>query len=178
MENFPIANFWIQNQEPSIRCRATQHAFLILYECLIASMLDINFLQKENIMNIYVGNLSKEVSEEDLRLAFEPFGTVESAAVIKDKFTGQSKGFGFVEMSSKEEGQSAIDELNGTELKGKPLTVNEARPRTENRGGRGGYGGNRGGQGGSRGGYSGGKGGQGGGNRGYGGGRGGQGRGR
>lgn len=91
-------------------------------------------------MNIYVGNLSNEVTEEDLRLAFEPFGKVESATIIKDKFSGQSKGFGFMEISSKAEGQSAIDGLNGTELKGKILNVNEARPRTESRGGKGGKG--------------------------------------
>ena len=128
-------------------------------------------------MNIYVGNLSYEVTEEDLKLAFEPFGKVESANLIKDKYSGQSKGFGFVEMASKDEGQSAIDGLNGTELKGKALNVNEAHPRTERRGGRGGYGGGRGGQGGNRGGYGGGSGGQGGGNRGgQGGGRGGRGR--
>jgi RNA recognition motif-containing protein len=136
-------------------------------------------------MNIYVGNLSTEVIEDDLRLAFEPFGQVESATIIKDRDSGQSKGFGFVEMSSKSEGQSAIDGLNGTELKGKTLNVNEARPRTESRGrsggysgGTGGYGGNRGGQGGSKGGYGGNRGGQGGSKGGYGGGRGGQGRGR
>jgi RNA recognition motif-containing protein len=64
-----------------------------------------NLLQKEIIMNIYVGNLSHEVTEEDLRLAFEPFGQVESATIIKDKHSGQSKGFGFVEMASKAEGQ-------------------------------------------------------------------------
>ena len=136
-------------------------------------------------MNIYVGNLSHEVTEEDLRLAFEPFGQVESAATIKDKHSGQSRGFGFVEMASKAEGQSAIDALNGTELKGRTLKVNEARPRTERRGSGGGYGrgrggrsGGRGGQGGGRGGYDGGRGGQGGGRGGYGGGRGGRGRGR
>jgi cold-inducible RNA-binding protein len=137
-------------------------------------------------MNIYVGNLSQEVSEDDLRQAFEKFGTVDSASIIKDKYSSQSKGFGFVEMSSKDEGQKAIDELNSTELKGKTLTVNEARPKTENRGrggGRGGFGGgNRGGFGGSsgygggnRGGYGGGN--RGGGNRGGSGNRGGQGRG-
>ncbi|NQT27901.1 RNA-binding protein [candidate division KSB1 bacterium] len=86
-------------------------------------------------MNIYVGNLASEVTEDDIRLAFEAFGKVDTASVIKDKFSGQSKGFGFVEMASKEEGQSAIEGLNGTELKGKTLSVNEARPRTENRGG-------------------------------------------
>jgi RNA recognition motif-containing protein len=106
-----------------------------------------NLLQKEIRMNIYVGKMSYEVTEEDLRLAFEPFGQVESATIIKDKHSGQSKGFGFVEMASKAEGQSAIDGLNGKELKGRALKVNEARPRTESRGGGGGYGGGRGGRG-------------------------------
>ena len=129
-------------------------------------------------MNIYVGNLSNEVTEEDLKQAFETFGQVESANIIKDKYTNRSKGFGFVEMASKAEGQSAIDGLNGKELKGKALNVNEARPRTESRGRGGAYGGGRGGQGGGRGGYSGGRGGQGGGRGGYGGSRGGRGRGR
>jgi len=129
-------------------------------------------------MKIYVGNLSYEVTEEDLRLAIEEFGQVESVTIIKDKYSGRSKGFGFVEMASKAEGQSVIDGLNGKELKGRVLNVNEARPRTESRGSRGGYGGGRGGQGGSRGGYGGGKGGQGGGRGGYGGDRGGRGRGR
>ena len=101
-------------------------------------------------MRIYVGNLSYEVTEEDLRLAFEPFGQVESAAIIKDKYSGQSKGFGFVEMPSKAEAQSAIDGLNGTELKGKTLNVNEARPRTESRRGSGGRDDGRGGRGESR----------------------------
>ena len=123
-------------------------------------------------MNIYVGNLSHEVTEEDLKLAFEPFGKVESATLIKDKYSGQSKGFGFVEMASKDEGQSAIDGLNGTELKGKALNVNEAHARTERRGSKGGYGGNKEG----RGGYGGGRGGQGGNRGGQGGGRGGRGR--
>ena len=112
-------------------------------------------------MNIYVGNLSHEVTEEDLRLAFEPFGQVESVKIIKDKYTDRSKGFGFVEMPSKAEGQSAIDGLNGKELKGKALKVNEARPRTESRGSGGGYGGGREGQGGGRGGRGGGRGGRG-----------------
>ena len=129
-------------------------------------------------MKIYVGNLSYEVTEEDLRLALEQFGQVESATIIKDKYSGQSKGFGFVEMASKAEGQSAIDGLNGQELKGRALNVNEARPRTEIRGGGGGYGGARGGYGGDKGGRGDGRGGQGGGRGGYGGGRGGQGGGR
>ncbi|MDD2390186.1 MAG: RNA-binding protein [Desulfobacterales bacterium] len=114
-------------------------------------------------MKLYVGNLSYEVTEDDLRLALEQFGQVESATIITDRDSGQSKGFGFVEMASKAEGQAAIDGLNGKELKGRALNVNEARPRTESRGGsgRGGYGGGRGGQGGA-GGYGGGsRGGQG-----------------
>ena len=106
-------------------------------------------------MNIYVGNLSYQVSEEDLRLAFEPFGQVESVNIIKDKYSGQSKGFGFVEMPSEEEARSAINELNGKELNGRTLNVNEARPRSE----RGGGGGRRGGGGGRRGGGRGGRGG-------------------
>ena len=110
-------------------------------------------------MKIYVGNLSYEVTEEDLKLALEQFGKVESVTIIKDKYSGQSKGFGFVEMSSKAEGQSAIDGLNGKELKGRTLNVNEARPRTENRGGGGGYGGG-GGRGGGKRGYGGGGGGR------------------
>jgi RNA recognition motif-containing protein len=94
-------------------------------------------------MNIYVGNLSYEVTEEDLKEAFEAFGAVETVKVIKDNYTGRSKGFGFVEMPAKDEAESAINELNDKELKGRTLKVNEARPRTENRGGRGGYGGGR-----------------------------------
>ncbi len=112
-------------------------------------------------MKIYVGNLSYEVTEEDFRLALKQFGQVESVTIIKDKHSGQSKGFGFVEMASKAEGQSAIDGLNGKELKGRTLNVNEARPRTESRGSGGGYGGGRGGQGGGRGGQGGGRGGRG-----------------
>jgi RNA recognition motif-containing protein len=103
-------------------------------------------------MNIYVGNLSYETTEEDLQQAFEGFGQVESVNIIKDKYSGRSKGFGFVEMPAKDEAQSAINELNDTELKGRTLKVNEARPRSESRGGRGGYGAGRrgGGQGGGR----------------------------
>jgi cold-inducible RNA-binding protein len=92
-------------------------------------------------MNIYVGNLSWDVTGEDLQRAFEAFGQVASANVIKDKFSGNSKGFGFVEMPSKEQGMAAIQEMNGKELKGRSITVNEARARTE--GGRGGNGGSR-----------------------------------
>ena len=96
-------------------------------------------------MNIYVGNLANEVTEEDLKQAFDAFGKVDSVKIIKDKYTNRSKGFGFVEMASKTEGQSAIDGLNGKELKGKALNVNEARPRTESRGRGGRFGGGRGG---------------------------------
>jgi RNA recognition motif-containing protein len=81
-------------------------------------------------MNIYAGNLSPDVTDDDLKKAFEAFGQVESVNVIKDKFSGAPRGFGFVEMPSKEEAQSAIEGLNGTDLKGKSLTVNEARART------------------------------------------------
>lgn len=93
-------------------------------------------------MNIYVGNLSREASDEDLRQAFQSFGQVSSISIIKDKFTGESRGFAFIEMPSKDEAQAAIAGMNGKELKGKILTVNEARPRTERseRGGRRGFG--------------------------------------
>jgi RNA recognition motif-containing protein len=84
-------------------------------------------------MNIYVGNLSYEATEEDLQQAFEAFGQVESVRIIKDKYSGQSKGFGFVEMPAKAEAESAIEGLNGKELKGRTLNVNEARPRSEGR---------------------------------------------
>lgn len=82
-------------------------------------------------MNIYVGNLSREVTEEDLRHAFETFGQVTSAKIITDKFSGVSRGFGFVEMPAEAEAQAAITGLNGKELKGRTLTINEARPRSE-----------------------------------------------
>ncbi len=89
-------------------------------------------------MNIYVGNLSGKISEEDLRQAFEAFGKVASVTIIKDKFSGESRGFGFVEIPAKAEAQSAITGLEGKELKGQTLKVNEARPRSESpRGGRG-----------------------------------------
>ena len=119
-------------------------------------------------MNIYVGNLSFEVKEDDLRQAFEAHGKVESATIIMDKFSGESRGFGFVEMPSKDEATAAIAEMNGKDLKGRALNVNEARPKTEGGGGGGGRGGPRrsggggGGRGGSRGGFGGGGGGGGG----------------
>ena len=94
-------------------------------------------------MNIYVGNLSYEVTEEDLQEVFEGFGQIESVKIINDNYSGRSKGFGFVEMSNNAEAQSAINGLNDNELKGRTLRINAARPRNENRGGRGGYGGGR-----------------------------------
>jgi len=84
-------------------------------------------------MNIYVGNLSYEVTEEDLRQAFEGFGEVTSVKIIKDRYSGVSRGFAFVEMAAKAEAESAINDLNGKELKGRSLTVSEARPRSEDR---------------------------------------------
>jgi cold-inducible RNA-binding protein len=102
---------------------------------------------------LYVGNLGYGVTDSDLSKLFEPHGTVESAQVIMDRDTGRSKGFGFVEMKTEQEAQAAIAALNGQDSGGRPLTVNEAKPRTE--GGRGGSGG-RGGYGGGRGGYGGG----------------------
>jgi len=96
-------------------------------------------------MNIYVGNLSYEVTEADLQEAFEAFGQIETVKIIKDNYSGRSKGFGFVEMPNNAEAQSAIDGLNDKEIKGRALKVNAARPRTQNRGGRGGFGGGRGG---------------------------------
>ena len=116
---------------------------------------------------LYVGNLSYDVDSSSLQTLFGAHGTVESAQIITDRDTGRSKGFGFVEMGSDAEAQAAIQALNGTEVGGRALTVNEARPKPE--GGRGGFGGGGGGKG--RGGYGGGGGG--GGRGGYGGGGGG-----
>jgi len=113
-------------------------------------------------MNIYVGNLSSDVTGDDLRQAFAAFGQVESANVITDKFSGESKGFGFVEMPSKEEATAAIAGMNGKDIKGRAANVNEARPRVERPRGGGGFGGgDRGprGGGGGGGGYGGGGGG-------------------
>jgi len=99
-------------------------------------------------MKIFVGNLSRDVTDGELHQAFEAFGKIDSATVIKDKFTGASRGFGFVEMSSASEAQAAIAGMNGKDLKGKAINVNEARPREERGGGggreeRGGPGGKR-----------------------------------
>ncbi len=92
-------------------------------------------------MNIYVGNLSYDATDETVKKAFESFGEVTSVRVIKDKYTGQSRGFGFVEMPEQSQAQAAIKSLNGKELLGKPISVNEARSRTDRgrSGGQGGY---------------------------------------
>jgi RNA recognition motif-containing protein len=125
-------------------------------------------------MKLYVGNLNFKTTGEDLQELFGQVGTVESASVVMDRDTGRSRGFGFVEMATKEEGEAAIAQFNGKEFNGRNLSVNEARPREDRGGGggggRGGYGG---GGGGGRGGYGGGGGGRGGGGGGYGGGGGG-----
>jgi RNA recognition motif-containing protein len=125
-------------------------------------------------MRLYVGNLSYRVTSEELQDLFSQAGQVVSANVVEDRDSGQSRGFGFVEMASKEEGEAAIAQFNGKEFGGRNLTVNEARPREDRGGfgggGGGGRGGNRGGGGGGRGGYGGGGGG---GRGGYGGGGGG-----
>ena len=89
-------------------------------------------------MKLYVGNLSFDTSESDLRSAFEAHGTVDSVAVVADKFTGRSRGFGFIEMNNAEEAKAAMSEMNEKELDGRKLNVNEARPREDNRGGGGG----------------------------------------
>ena len=119
---------------------------------------------------LYVGSLSYSVTSAELQTLFAQHGTVVSADVITDKMTGQHKGFGFVEMGTEEEAKAAIAGLNGKEVSGRAIIVNEARPKTE--GGRGGFGGGRSGGGGSRGGFGGGGGGRSGG--GYGGGGGGR----
>jgi cold-inducible RNA-binding protein len=94
-------------------------------------------------MRMYVGNLSRDVSEDELRNEFTQYGTIDSIALIKDKFTGTLKGFGFVEMSVNSEAQAAISGLNDKELKGRKMVVNEARPMADRRSSNRGYGGNR-----------------------------------
>jgi RNA recognition motif-containing protein len=123
--------------------------------------------------NLYIGNLSHDVTEEDLKANFAKYGTVVSVSIIKDKFTGMSKGFGFVEMETEEQAKEAVEKLNGGELSGRTITVNEARPKQDRDrgrprtggGGRGGFGGGGGGRGGFGGGGGGGRGGRGGGGR-------------
>ena len=105
-------------------------------------------------MNLYVGNIPHSSTEDTLKEFFEKIGPVVSVKIITDKFTGSPRGFGFVQMQNKEDGQKAIEELNGAELEGRALTVNEAKEREE-RPRSGGFGGSRGGNGGSRGGFGG-----------------------
>ena len=100
--------------------------------------------------NIFVGNLDFNTSEDELRRAFEPYGQVDRVSILTDRDTGRSRGFGFVEMSNSEEGDKAITALNGSQIGGRTVNVNEARPKPE-RGGGGGGGGGRGGRGGDRG---------------------------
>lgn len=103
-------------------------------------------------MKIYVGNLSRDVTEDELRKEFEAFGKVDSVTIVRDRYSGQPRGFGFVEMTTKAEGQAAIAGLNGKTLGDRTLSVNEARPRSDTRGGgfRGGRGGGFSGGGGRR----------------------------
>ncbi|HYK19315.1 MAG TPA: RNA-binding protein [Pyrinomonadaceae bacterium] len=105
-------------------------------------------------MKLYVGNLSFQTSREDLQELFSQAGTVESVNVIEDRDTGRSRGFAFIEMSSSEEGNAAIQQFNGHDVGGRTLNVNEAKPREERGGGRGGFGGSRNNSG-NRGGYGG-----------------------
>jgi RNA recognition motif-containing protein len=148
---------------------------------LLCSLWVFFVLHKLKTMNIYVGNLSWSMTEQDLLDLFTPYGEVASAKIVTDKFNNnRSKGFGFVEMSNDSEGQAAIEALNGTEISGRNIVVNESQPKQGGSGGGGGFKKKSfgGGGGGSRGGYGGGGnrggGGYGGGNRGgggYGGGR-------
>jgi cold-inducible RNA-binding protein len=98
-------------------------------------------MERGKKMKIYLGNLSYDVTEEDLKIALSQFGQVESVSIISDKYSGRSKGFGFAEMASQTEAQAAIENLNGKEFKGRALNVNEARPQSQSRGSRSGSGG-------------------------------------
>jgi cold-inducible RNA-binding protein len=125
---------------------------ILAYVCQYLSLRITQFKEGDNNMKIYVGNLSYEVTEQDLRQEFGAFGGIASIDIITDKYSGRPKGFGFVEMTTKSEAEAAITGLNGKELKERTIVVNEARPRTDNRGG-GSYGNRRGsGYGGGRGG--------------------------
>jgi RNA recognition motif-containing protein len=128
---------------------------------------DTMAMEKKKKMNIYVGNVSYQMTDDDLRTAFEAYGDVESARVIMDRDTGRSKGFAFVEMPDRDEAMAAIEGMNGKEIAGRAVTVNEARPRPAGGGGGGGGGGGRRGGGGFGGGGGGGFGGGGGGGRRY-----------
>ena len=122
-------------------------------------------------MDIYCGNLAYATTDDGLKAAFAAYGEVTSARVVTDRMTGRSKGFGFVEMPNAEQAEAAIAALNGSEMDGRPIRVNESQPKPQDdrRGGRGGFGGGRGRSGGGRGGFGGGRGGFGGGRGGFGG---------
>jgi RNA recognition motif-containing protein len=138
---------------------------LIIEGVYNSGILGIKFLKRKEVnrMNLYVGNLLFDVTEAELKELFSPYGEVTEVRLIMDKFSGKTKGFGFIEMPSKEAAEKAIAELNGKEIKGRAMTVNEAKPKTDRGGrgggGRGGYGGGGGGRDGGRGGYGGGSGG-------------------
>jgi cold-inducible RNA-binding protein len=113
-------------------------------------------MQRWTVKNIFVGNLNFNTSEDELRQIFEPFGPVDRVSIMTDRETGRSRGFGFVEMTNNDDGEKAITALNGSQIGGRTLNVNEARPKAEHAGGgggrdRGGRGGDRGGRGGGRG---------------------------
>jgi cold-inducible RNA-binding protein len=112
-------------------------------------------MQGQNVKNIFVGNLSFNTSEDELRQMFEPYGQVDRVSIMTDRDTGRSRGFGFVEMANNDDGEKAITALNGSQVGGRTINVNEARPKTERGsggGGGGGYGRDRGGRGGGGGG--------------------------
>jgi cold-inducible RNA-binding protein len=124
------------------------HVYSEIHEGLVSPRFEDrrNILcERRERMRMYVGNLSYDTTEEDLRKAFSEYGTVESVNMITDKYTGKSKGFAFVEMSTRDEAQAAMSGLNGSQLSSRTIRVDEARPRPERRGGgdRGGYGGRR-----------------------------------
>jgi RNA recognition motif-containing protein len=100
-----------------------------------------NFRKKDNLKNIFVGNLSFGATEDSVRSMFEAYGTIDRVSIVTDRDTGRARGFGFVEMSNDAEGDRAISELNGRDLDGRALNVNEARPKENRGGGGGGYGG-------------------------------------
>ena len=142
---------------PIIRCqcrtRFLRFHYLLLNSHATLATDEENLNLRRSHMNIYVGNLPFSMTEEELESSFAAHGEVQSARIITDRFTGQSRGFGFVEMSDNGAAEAAIQALNGQELQGRPLTVNEARPREDRgSGGGGGGGGNRGGGGGGGGG--------------------------
>jgi len=109
------------------------------------SLLEFTIAKELKIMKVFVGNFSFSTTEEDLRALFEPYGAIDSVAVVTDRATGRSRGFGFVEMGDRGQAEKAIEALNGTQFGGRTLNINEARPKVDGgpRGGRGGRGGSR-----------------------------------